>query len=707
MRLNSVSVIFIIILLFVAFGCQPPSSNGNNGSQEETEGTGGETESKTTFYIGDQIRFSTTNGSEILGTVIDLDGDEEPDGVDLDEDSSTLEFVFLSNTSSGASLQPILQSSDAEGATVYAVDTDGDAVADFYLRVLDFEEGTVELNTDSDGSGTIVKLIVNASGEVTGIDKDEDGSTDITVISLREITDATAPTPGNSGIITISNLLSASMTLSWTQASDNAVSAQYLKYKVVQSSSDNIATIAAANTEGDGRKTILNWTLTVRTLNVSGLEELKTYYFAILVKDPAGNMAIYQAFAQTTAELRLTGNWLDIGDDQMYLNYSSNNNAESPAVTVFDSKIYVTWKEKDEIRVKEWDGTDWSFIDGSSDSGINSDDAATPKLGFMGDDLYAIWTEDFEDEEYDDEEGVRVKKWDGSDWSSTTNWPGLNYYESSYDYHSGFHPALITYNAKLYAVWAEGFSSWYKYIRLKEWNGSDWTFIDDDDDRNGLNYTWKHTESASPEPIVFDSKLVMIWSETLCPYTYDPEIRQIRARRWDGGTNWTFIDGNTDFGLNYDPSNDAYNPSTTVFNSKLYLAWSEDNSSDVKQIRVKKWDGSSWSFIDGSSDAGLNYESGNSADYPFITSFDSKLFVAWSEYDGTDYILRIKEWDGDNWRFVDGNTADGLVYDSTKSKVDAQPKLIVYQSDLYILWIEKNANTSQKKLLRIKMAEME
>jgi hypothetical protein len=318
----------------------------------------------------------------------------------------------------------------------------------------------------------------------TMIDLDEDGNSDITVISVTEVNDTTAPEPGNSGLITPANVLGASLTLNWTKATDNSCPASFLKYKIVQSINDNIDTITDANTAGSGRSIIQDWSANINTLNVSGLSPVTKYYFVVLIKDAAGNMAIYQAVEQTTIQLVMTGDWI-------------------------------------------------------------------------------------------------------------------------------------------------------------------------------------------------------------------------------------FMDGETAESLNYDTSQDATNPRMAVFESKLYAAWSENymywTNIEVNrtQIRVKQWNGTDWSFVDGSSDTGLNYDNSHTADFPQMISFDSKLYAAWSEFDGSDYLIRVKEWDGTTWTFVDGDGAEGLVYDSSPSTAVAHPQMIQYQSRLYIIWEEENSAVAQKKQIRIKQAEME
>ncbi len=82
---------------------------------------------------------TTAAGSTVDGTLVDQDGDDNLDGVDLDGNTSDLELVFLESASASAYAHA---NTSAEAGTVYAVDLNGDGVADFYLRILDVSTGT-------------------------------------------------------------------------------------------------------------------------------------------------------------------------------------------------------------------------------------------------------------------------------------------------------------------------------------------------------------------------------------------------------------------------------------------------------------------------------------------------------------------------------------------------------------------------------------
>ena len=74
---------------------------------------------------------------------------------------------------------------------------------------------------------------------------------------------------------------------------------------------------------------------------------------------------------------------------------------------------------------------------------------------------------------------------------------------------------------------------------------------------------------------------------------------------------------------------------TTYGNSKLYVSWSEMSQyGNISQIRVKNYNNSSWSTIDGDSSNGINLIKSHNATYPSLADNGTHLFAVWSEDNG-------------------------------------------------------------------------
>ena len=170
------------------------------------------------------------------------------------------------------------------------------------------------------------------------------------VFEAESVADTTAPVPGTS--ISFSNVTGTSLSVNWGAASDDITSTASLQYKVVKA-----ATSGAIDTVGEadaitGGDLLMDWTANTLTKAVTSLTNGTTYYFAVLVKDEAGNKALYSPAAQATldttapilgadinftnvAETALTVNWGVASDNvtaQANLQYKVVKAATSEAI---------------------------------------------------------------------------------------------------------------------------------------------------------------------------------------------------------------------------------------------------------------------------------------------------------------------------------------------------------------------------------------
>lgn len=134
-------------------------------------------------------------------------------------------------------------------------------------------------------AGTTYYYRVIASS--TGGDSDPSNSVNLAV---------EPPVPGNGGILSFPDTDSNSTTLSWTKAVDNVSAESTLNYKVFLSTSDNIDTVANAESNG---ATVQDWTSDINTVPVTDLTSGTTYYFNVLVRDEAENINIYISNSKT------------------------------------------------------------------------------------------------------------------------------------------------------------------------------------------------------------------------------------------------------------------------------------------------------------------------------------------------------------------------------------------------------------------------
>ena len=264
-------------------------------------------------------------------------------------------------------------------------------------------------------------------------------------------------------------------------------------------------------------------------------------------------------------------------------------------------------------------------------------------------------------------------------------------------------PQLTVFDSKLYATWQENVSK-KKQIRVVVYNGNDsspaWNFVDGNG-ASGINKD-PGNDAERPKLTVFDtlydSKLYATWQEK----NGKKQIRVVVYNGNDSSPAWNFVDGDGANGINKDTGNDAERPQLTVFDSKLYACWQE-NVSKKKQIRVVVYNGNdsspAWNFVDGDGANGINKVTGNDAERPQLTVFDSKLYATWQEKASKKKQIRMVVYNGNDsspaWNFVDGDGANGINKDIGNDAERSQ--LTVFDSELYATWQEK----ASKKQIRV------
>jgi hypothetical protein len=312
----------------------------------------------------------------------------------------------------------------------------------------------------------------------------------------------------------------------------------------------------------------------------------------------------------------------------------------------------------------------WSFKDGDGENGLNVDvtkAASNPKLVDFKGVLFAIWSESIGSTDQ-----IRVKKYDSSTdaWVTADSNTPLNKNAEK----DAKNPSLVVFNNELYAAWQEvSTSNW--QLRIKKFNGSGWVSVDGDG-TDGLNVNTRFN-ALSPKLIVYNNALYVIWEET-------SGANQIRVKKYGGsGSSWSSADGGVS--LNKSVSQGALSVSVVVWGNKLYATWSESNGT-ASQIRVKSYDGSSWTFVDGNDTTGMNVNNAKYGSAPALEVYDNKLYLAWAESASKNQI-RVKVYNGTSWTEADGGLADTGINQNPLH--DAYlVRLITFDGKLYATWHE-------------------
>ncbi|MBU5354688.1 Ig-like domain-containing protein [Paenibacillus barcinonensis] len=333
-------------------------------------------------------------------------------------------------------------------------------------------------------------------------------------------------------------------------------------------------------------------------------------------------------------------NWVSVdgGHPTYGLNFDVNKDVVSPSLAVYDNALYLTWTEKnasyiEQVRVKKYDGTSWTSAEGGSLTGINENtsiQAVAPKLTAYKGELYAIWGEAAK---------IRSKKYNGTTWTSLDGGgtDGLNITPGT----GAGGPAMIVFGNDLYAAWSEKVANGFYILRVKKYDGTSWTVADGG---AGLNkISWNN--AITPALSVIGDHLYVAWVEARGgQYSTDD---QIRVKKFDG-TNWTSIDGDGEYGINVNIGMRAFEVQLAGVKDELYAIWSENSGETysgvpVFKIRVKKYNGNGWILAENGRNGGLNAFGTKVARNPAIIAMNGALYAVWDENDRTVVNIRAAQ----------------------------------------------------------------
>ena len=132
-------------------------------------------------------------------------------------------------------------------------------------------------------------------------------STPVATFTPTPTPDTTNPVVGSG--ITSSLITSSSLRLDWGGGSDNLTETSQLRYRLVAASTSSaIDTISEVDLIS-GANLLLDYQTNVLASNISSLDDATTYYFALVVKDMAGNQALYPIVSVTTLAIATFNGW--------------------------------------------------------------------------------------------------------------------------------------------------------------------------------------------------------------------------------------------------------------------------------------------------------------------------------------------------------------------------------------------------------------
>ena len=183
---------------------------------------------------------------------------------------------------------------------------------------------------------------------------------------------------------------------------------------------------------------------------------------------------------------------------------------------------------------------------------------------------------------------------------------------------------------------------------------------------------------------------------------------QVRVARLNASGGWDHLGQTSRPGspINVSPGRDASGVSEAFINGQLYVTWTESNGKDT-QVRVARlgageagWDPVGIALKPA---APVNFDAARSARQPVIASVGGAPTVAWSEYDGAHWQIRVARLNaaGTGWSRLGTalKPAAPINYDQTQD--GSNPSLIDVGGTPYVAWLETSSGGAQVHVARL------
>jgi tRNA A-37 threonylcarbamoyl transferase component Bud32 len=344
--------------------------------------------------------------------------------------------------------------------------------------------------------------------------------------------------------------------------------------------------------------------------------------------------------------------WTEVGGSASGGGISRNSGVSSFAAIEIgpDGAPIVAWQDdtsgNSEIFLRRWDGREWKELGASAAGGGIS---STP--GVSGAVSLALDREGHPVVAWGDKSPGRqqifVKRWTGAEWREMDgSASGLGVSQSPGE--AGVPQLTVDRDGQPWVAWAER-NGGTSRIYFKRWDGRHW--VEFAGSASGLGTGGTDGNSMRPR-IALDrqDRPVIGWIEKV------DGRAGVFVRRWDGA-KWLNLDAPADRGA------DSYLRGLCLDAAgNPVVVWSE-----AQRIYLRRHDGSRWTELAGSATGEGLGSAGVEAGEPSLR-LDSAghPIAAWHEVRGENYDIHLRRWDGTQWREIKGSTGAGGVSDNPR-----------------------------------------
>lgn len=337
----------------------------------------------------------------------------------------------------------------------------------------------------------------------------------------------------------------------------------------------------------------------------------------------------------------------------------SRNNGKSsmPSLAIsVQGRPFLAWSDASggnaEIYIRRWDGLLWQEMSGRSATGggisNNGGDSSEPSVGVAPNGaVYVAWQD-----RSSGNSDIYVKWWNGSAWAEVGAGSATGGGISSNATLSRKPSVAVDTLGRPYVAWSDQRAN-VGEIFVKRWNGSYWEEV------GGASATGggiSNNSGESADPVVAagdDGSIFVAWSDDLAG---DSEIY---VRKYKDGQGWSDVGPGSSSGGGIS-NNDAasYNPTLgAASGGSLYLAWVDESDSDT-EIYARRWTGSTWTDLGSGSARGGGISNNNSPSQDPSIAVDrfGRAIVAWDDLSSGASEIYLKRWTGSGWEDVGGSS---------------------------------------------------
>ncbi len=208
-------------------------------------------------------------------------------------------------------------------------------------------------------------------------------------------------------------------------------------------------------------------------------------------------------------------------------------------------------------------------------------------------------------------------------------------------------------------------------------------------------------ESDGPSLATIGGVVYVAWAEE------DGVNEELRVARLNAsGTAWETVASDGFSPINVSSTETALYPSLTNVGGVPYVSWAEWDGTNY-QIRVARLNstGTAWEKVGQTSNPGapINFNPNASALEPSLTSVGGVPYVAWMEYDATNYEIRVARLNpsGTGWQQVDSGTSP--INQAPDRNADT-PSLATVNGVPYVAWMELDGTNAEIRVARLNAA---